>query len=146
MPLFRFRLSAASLVLLACGSEPRAEQPRIPDVARAFSNLPLPPQPAVVSQAGGPEALQLTLHSPSDMDKVTEYYRRVLSTAPWSLVSDRKNSDGSVALYAEQKGPPLWVRIWKLGDRGTMVELTGAVVDSGKPTPSQPAAAPTRRK
>jgi hypothetical protein len=133
---FRYGLSAAWLVLLGCGSEPRTEQPPPPDVSKAFANLPLPPKPELVSRTGSPDALQLTLYSPADVDQVTEYYRRVLSGEQWRLVSDRKNPDGSTVLYAEQNGPPLWVRIWRLGDRGTMVELTGAVVDSVKPKPA----------
>ena len=42
----------------------------------------------------------------------------------------------------------LWVRIRKLGDRGTMVELTGAVVakDVTKAKPAAPKAASERRK
>ena len=47
----------------------------------------------------------------------------------WRLVGDAKRPDGSVALYAEQDGPPLWVRIWPTSDSaGTMVELAGAMV------------------
>jgi hypothetical protein len=97
-------------------------------LAKAFSNLPLPRDPELVSRAGSADALQLTVHSPAGVDEVTEYYRTVLSNTPWRLMSDRKNPDGSTVLYAEHDGPPLWVRIWKLGDRGTMVELTGAVI------------------
>jgi hypothetical protein len=53
----------------------------------------------------------------------------MLSQGNWRLVSDLKNPDGSIALYAEQNGPPLWARIWKPKDRpGTMVQLTGAVL------------------
>jgi hypothetical protein len=141
MSSFRYWICGITLVMLACRSEPRSSQPTPPDAARAFPNLPLPPNPELVSRAGGSEALQLTVFSPADFDQVTEFYRSVLSGQDWRLVSDKKNSDGSVVLYAEQNGPPLWVRIWKLGDRGTMVELTGAVVDSvksksGKPTPA----------
>jgi hypothetical protein len=148
MPSFRHVLSVAGLVLLACRSEPRASQPRPPDFAKAFSNLPLPRDPEMVSRAGGADALQLTVYSPAALDEVTEFYRTVLSNPPWRLVSDSKNPDGSTLLYAEHNGPPLWVRIWKLGDRGTMVELTGAVLakDSTKAKPAAPKAASKQGK
>ena len=129
MPSFRLILCLAGLVLMACRSEPRESQPTPPDFGKAFSHLPLPREPELVSRAGSADALQLTVHSPDGVDQVTEYYRNVLSNSPWRLVSDTKNPDGSTVLYAEHEGPPLWVRIWKLGDRGTMVELTGAVVE-----------------
>jgi hypothetical protein len=131
--------------VLACGSEPKAEPPPPPpDFARAFSNLPLPANPELVSRSNSADALQLTVHSPENMERVTEFYRQTLSRPPWRLVSDRVNPDGSVVLYAEQKGPPLWVRIWKLGDRGTMVDLTGAVLDTLKTKRVGPA--PIRQK
>jgi hypothetical protein len=141
----RYALCAVWLALAACRSEPRASHPDSPDLAKAFSSLPLPPQPELVSRAGSSDALQLTVHSPADVDQVTAFYRQVLSSAHWRLVSDRKNPDGSVVLYAEQNGPPLWVRIWKLGDRGTMVELTGAVVDTLQAKHPRPAPVPKPR-
>jgi hypothetical protein len=117
---------AAVLLLLACGSEPRPPKP--PDFAKAFSHLPLPPDPEFVSRGGSEDALQITVRSPADVARVTDYYRNTLSQGNWRLVSDIKNSDGSTALYAEHDGPPLWVRIWKPTDQpGTMVQLTGAV-------------------
>jgi hypothetical protein len=124
---------AGMLFLAACGSEPRAPKP--PGLGAAFSNLPLPPQAELVSQAGSADALQLTLRTPAETERVVAYYRSILGGAHWRLVSDVKNPDGSVMLYAEQDGPPLWVRIWKEGGRpGTMVQLSGAVVakDSAK--------------
>jgi hypothetical protein len=127
MPTFRPLLSAICVVLLACGSESRTPKP--PNIDAAFSHLPLPPEPEFVSQAGSADALQITLHSTADVAKVLGYYRQVLSGENWRLVSDIKNADGSTVLYAEQEGPPLWVRIWKPNNRsGTMVQLTGAVV------------------
>jgi hypothetical protein len=146
MPSYRYWLAGITLVLLACRSEPRHSPPDPPDVTRAFSNLPLPPDPELVSRAGSADALQLTVFSPADFDRVTEFYRKVLSGEHWRLVSDKKTADGAVVLYAEQKGPPLWVRIWKLGDRGTMVELTGAVVDSVKSKPGAAASKPGPKK
>jgi hypothetical protein len=132
MPSFRYFLSAACVLLIACKSQHPAAQPKGPDFTKAFSNLPLPPDPELVSRSNGSDALQLTIHSPASMDQVTAFYRQVLSGEKWRLISDRNNPDGSTTMYAEQNGPPLWVRIWKLGDRGTMVELTGAVVDTLK--------------
>ena len=117
---------AAAVFLLACGSEPRAPKP--PEVTKAFSHLPLPPNPEFVSRGGSEDALQITIRTPADVALVTNYYRNTLSQGNWRLVSDTKSPDGSTALYAEHDGPPLWVRIWKPSDQtGTMVQLTGAV-------------------
>jgi hypothetical protein len=126
MPAFRTFWSLLTGLVLACGSESRAPKP--PDLGAAFPNLPLPPAAELISQTGGADALQLTFHTPSEEDRIVEYYRYILGTGNWRLVSDLKNPDGSVVLYAEQNGPPMWARIWKPKDRsGTMVQLTGAV-------------------
>ncbi len=126
MSLLKSWVPLACALLLACGSESRAPKP--PPFTDAFSNLPLPPNPEFVSKSGSADALQITLRTPVDQAKVTEFYRTALTRGKWRLVSDIKNRDGSTALYAEQDGPPLWVRISKLTDRpGTMVQLTGAV-------------------
>jgi hypothetical protein len=142
MPTLR-SVSLALLLLVACKSEHRTATPPGPDLAKAFPYLPLPPEPELVSKSSGTDALQLTIHSPATVEDVTEFYRQVLSRERWRLISDRTNPDGSTVMYAEQNGPPLWVRIWKLGDRGTMVELTGAVVQKNKPKEApKPAAKP----
>jgi hypothetical protein len=146
MSSFSYWVCGIMVVMLACRSEPRNSPPTLPDVTKAFSNLPLPPNPELVSKGGSTDALQLTVFSPADFNQVTDFYRKVLSGEHWRLVSDKTTADGSVVLYAEQRGPPLWVRIWRLGDRGTMVELTGAVVDSVKPKPAGSAAAPPQKK
>src|SRR3954451_11027904 len=126
MSSLKLLLCSAGLVLLACGSEPPAKKK--PRVAQAVPTLPLPPSPELVSRSGSEDALQITVRTPTDVAEVTEYYRTVLSQGKWRLVSDVKSADGSAVLYAEQQGPPLWVRIWKSGDKdGTMVQLTGAV-------------------
>jgi hypothetical protein len=140
MPSIQLILCSAGLLLLACGSEPPPKKE--PRVAQAFPTLPLPPSPELVSRSGSEDALQLTVRTPTDVAEVTEYYRSVLSQGKWRLVSDVKSPDGSAVLYAEQQGPPLWVRIWKSGDStGTMVQLTGAVASKNSP-PKKPQTAP----
>src|ERR1700694_567617 len=127
MPTFGIFWTVLAGLVLACGSESRAPKP--PELADALPNLALPPEAKLISRAGSADALQLTLQTPADVEVILNYYRSVLSTGNWRLVSDIKNPDGSVALYAEQNGPPMWVRIWKpKGQAGTMVQLTGAVV------------------
>ncbi len=131
MPPTRLYLSLVCVLLLGCGSD--SPQPKPPDTFTVFPNLPLPPNSKFVSRAGSADALQLTLFSASKADAVTDYYRNQLSGGKWRLVGDVKRPDGSVALYAEQDGPPLWVRIWPTSDSaGTMVELSGAMVGKGK--------------
>ncbi len=120
-------LCLACALLVGCGSE--SPPPKSPEVFAVFPQLPLPPDASLVSRAGSADALQLTMFSPSKTDAVMEYYRNLLSSGKWRLVGDQKRPDGSVALYAEQDGPPLWVRIWPTSDSaGTMVELSGALV------------------
>ncbi|HJR16834.1 MAG TPA: hypothetical protein VJ808_08265 [Gemmatimonadales bacterium] len=128
MPSIKSLVSAACILLLACGSE-SSSAPKPPGTFTVFPNLPLPPGAEFVSRAGSADALQLTLFSAGETAGVVDYYRGVLSKGRWRLVSDVKKPDGTVVLYAEQDGPPLWVRVWPSSDRpGTMVQLAGAVV------------------
>src|SRR5829696_1596079 len=124
----KFLFSVACVVLLACESE--ARNPKPPAFRDAFSALPLPPNPELVSRVGGEGAIQLTIRTPASDSQVTDYYRNLLSKGEWRLVSDIKGKDGVTALYAEHDGPPLWVRIWRASDRsGTLVQLTGAALE-----------------
>jgi hypothetical protein len=111
----------------------------------------MPPEARLVSRAGSADALQLTLFSSGKSEAVSEYYRDQLSKGKWRLVGDARRPDGSLALYAEREGRPLWVRIWPTSDSaGTMVELAGAVVgkgaDSVKGTQPQSKPAPKPRQ
>ena len=122
----------AVLTLLACTDEKPIE---LPEFSRVFPNLPLPPNASVVSRTGSADALQLTLMSRVKAADVEAYYRSVLTRNGWRLVNDQRQRDGGVALLAELKGQPLWVRIQSTDDSvSTIVELSGAVLpDSTKP-------------
>ena len=131
-------MSGAFALILACGSE-SSPPPKSPDTFTVFPNLPLPPGAKFVSRAGSADALQITLFSPTQATAVTDYYRDVLSKGKWRLVSDTKKPDGSVVLYAEQDGPPIWVSLWPTSDgAGTMVQLAGAVIGKDSVKAEQP--------
>lgn len=120
------------LLALAC-SEPK----KMPEIGETIPNLPLPPSAEVLSREGGDDALKLQFRSSSAPDEVASYYRAILSKAPWNLVSDNTQPDGTIALYAEQAGPPLWVTIRKAdGASGTIVDLAGAKVKPARPAPA----------
>ena len=126
---------AVSAVLLS-GCRDKAPEP--PPLSEAIPNLPLPPLATVVSRAGSEDALQITFKTPLPPDSIVAYYRGVLSSGGWSLVGDTRTADGSIALYAEQDGPPLWVTIRKdSASSGTVLSIGGAVVraraDSASP-------------
>ncbi len=124
-------LCLACALFVGCGSE--SPPPKTPEAFAVFPQLPLPPDARLVSRAGSADALQLTMFSPGKADAVTDYYRNQLSGGKWRLVGDQKRPDGSVALYAEQDGRPLWVRVWPTSDSaGTMVQLSGALVGKAK--------------
>jgi hypothetical protein len=114
----------AILALVAC----RDKAPQTPKISQVLPNLPIPPNASVVSKSGGSDALQITLISPAKVKDVEAYYRTTLSRNGWRLVNDMRDRDGSVLLFAEQNGPPLWVRIKSTDDSvATMVELAGAM-------------------
>lgn len=121
-------LLAASAVLLS-GCRDKAPEP--PPLSAAMPNLPLPPLATVVSRAGSEDALQITFRSVLPPDSMAAYYRRVLTKGNWSLVGDTKTADGSITLYAERDGPPLWVTIRKDStSAGSLLSLGGAVIRS----------------
>ena len=112
------------LALVAC----KDKGPQAPKLSQVFPNLPLPPNASVVSRSGGADALQITLMSSAKAKDVETYYRAMLSKNGWRLMNDMRDKDGSVVLFAERDGPPLWVRIKSTDDSvATMVELAGAV-------------------
>ena len=123
----RIWAAAALVVLLGCRDKP----PTPPEVTKALPNIPLPANPVIVSHGGGADVLMITVRSPEKVSDVEAYYRRVLSGPGWRLIKESTDKSGAVVLLAEQKGPPLWVRIRSTPDSaGTLVDLAGAVIDS----------------
>lgn len=117
----------ALAVLLLAGCKDKKTPP--PSVADAMPNLPLPPAATVVARSGGEDALQITFRSSYPPDSLAVYYRHVLTTGIWNLVNDDRATDGTVSLYAERDGPPLWVTIKKDPDsNGSLLTLGGAVM------------------
>ena len=130
-------MKKSSLVLLAAlavGVACTGEQPKFPQFGKVLPNLPLPPQAEVLSRSGNTDALQIVFVSALTPEQMIAFYRLVLNSGEWHLVSDTKTADGAVALYAERKGPPIWVRIRQTaGAAGSTVEVAGAVLpDSTK--------------
>jgi hypothetical protein len=134
-----------SLAAVACG---RDAEPKPPKFSEVMPNVPLPPNATFVSKSGGGDALQLTVRSPAQADVVADYYRQLFKKEGWRLVNDAKDQEGAVVFFAEQDGPPLWVRIRNADDgRGTLVDLAGARVtqkhDSAKVAAPPATAKPT---
>ena len=129
----RWLVLAAALV--ACGDK----TPRMAKFNEALPNLPLPPQPSFVGRSGGPDALQVTVRSPASPDAVADYYRAVFKTGKWKLVNEAKDAEGATVLFAQQNGPPLWVRIQAADGGGSRVELSGAILTKVDSAGAKPA-------
>lgn len=114
----------ALLMLPGCSDSPK---PQV-RITESMPNIPLPPGGQFLSREVGEEAIKLRFRTETEVDRVAGYYRHVLAQPPWDLVHDTPMKDGSIALYAEQKGgPPLWVTIRKAeGAPGSFVDLLGA--------------------
>jgi hypothetical protein len=121
--LWTLGLFACLLALGACGGD---EQPKQASVNQTMPNLPLPPNAEFLSRSGSADALQLVFQSAATPDFVAGYYRNIFSTGGWSLVSDLRQPDSTLVLYAEQSGHPMWVRIKPTGQT-SRIELMGAI-------------------
>ena len=122
--------------LAACSDK----KPKMAELNQALPNVPLPPEARFVGRSGGPDALQLTVRSPEHPDSVANYYRQVFKREPWKLVNDAKDAEGAVVLFAQQNGPPLWVRIEPAANGGgTVVELSGAILSAADSSAAKPA-------
>jgi hypothetical protein len=123
------------VALAACGDK----APSTAKFSEALPNLPLPPDASFIGRSGGPDALQVTVRTAAGPDAVAAYYRGVFKKEGWQLVNDGKDAEGAIVLFAQQKGPPLWVRI--LADpqgQGTLVELSGAVLSRSDSAGAKP--------
>jgi hypothetical protein len=121
--------------LVACGDK----APKMAQLNQALPNIPLPPEAKFVGRSGGPDALQVTVRSPVAPDAVANYYRAVFKTGNWKLVNEAKDADGATVLFAQQNGPPLWVRILPADEgSGSIVELSGAVLSKADSVPTKP--------
>ena len=122
--------------LVAC----RDKAPKMASLHEAMPYVPLPPGATFVEKNGGPDALQITLRSPAKADAVSAYYRGVLQRNGWRLVSDQTDKDGATVLFAEKKGPPLWIRVQQAEDgKGSLVQLSGAVMSTRDSAEAKPA-------
>ncbi len=127
-----------ALAVLLAGCADKA--PTVAKLSDALPNIPLPPAAQFVDRTGGPDALQVTARSPAAPDVVANYYRGVFKTGNWKLVNDAKDAEGATVLFAQQKGPPLWVRIVSAGgDGGTLIQLSGAVLHRVDSSAAKPA-------
>ena len=120
-------LALTAVLLAGC----KDKNPPSPSLSEVLPNLPLPPRGTVLSHSGGPDALQITFRSSMPADSLARYYRAILTSGVWSLVNDNRAADGTISLYAERTGPPLWVTISKdPNSAGSLLTLGGAVTKS----------------
>lgn len=113
-----------TVLLAAACSDAKPPEVKISD---ALPNIPAPPNASIVSRESGEDAVKVRFRTPFSADKTAEYYREMLSKAPYTLVSDTKTPDNGYAMYAEQPGQPsLWVQIARDGDNAATVDIAGA--------------------
>jgi hypothetical protein len=114
------------LLLLASCERPgeRVEDREL--AARALEGVLAYPRSAVVSIAAGPEAAQAAFTTPAAVEHVAAWYRETLRLNGWELKSDRRMAGGSIVLYAERGGRPLWITLQgNVGGPGTSYTLVG---------------------
>jgi hypothetical protein len=99
--------------------------------AEALKAVLVYPGSAAVSAAAGQDAAQATFTTPHAVQVVAAWYRETLKLNGWRVKGDQLMPDGSLAIYAERGGRPLWITLQRNGGGpGTTYTLVGAI-----PTP-----------
>lgn len=120
-----------ALALLAVACERGAD----PEKARALAARVLQgsityPQSSIVNISAGEDAAEVVLTTPAEVSAVAEWYRRALSLNGWELRSDQADRAGTVTMYADKGGRPLWLTLRaNTGGPGTTYTMVGAIVE-----------------
>jgi hypothetical protein len=117
-----------ALALLVGCSDRKPAPVELPDLGATLPNLLMPANAGFVSSSGSRDALSIVLRAPGQPEAVVRFYRSFLNPPVWRVISDTKDAEGAHVIYAEQNGPPLWIRVWADSvNNGTFIRLTGAV-------------------
>lgn len=125
MPLRILSCLLSIAAVAACSSQSKDEQPPIA-AAKAFTNVPLPPDGQPLGSQGGSEALQLLVSTPHAADTVLTYYRGVLAKPPYQLINESTAGDTTTFYVTSGDEQPMWIRVERLTAGGTMVRIVGA--------------------
>jgi hypothetical protein len=123
------RLPALLLVVGLCAAcdRPAAQREERDFAAKVLSGLLAYPRSSMVSVSAGQGAAQVTLSAPAPVAEVATWYRRTLRLNGWDLQNDAVMNDGSLAIFAQQGGRPLWITLKaNTGGSGTTYTLIGA--------------------
>lgn len=128
------RAAAPALAALAIAAAGCSRRP-VPDtrhvIGDALHGVMVFPHSSPLAMAAGDSAGQLTLSAPGTVQDVADWYRENLRVNRWEIESDQTNPDGTLAMYAERDGRPLWIRIQpNAGGPGVTYQLIGAVSGS----------------
>ncbi len=96
--------------------------------AEALKDVLAFPSSAVVSVSAGADAAQAAFTTPAPLAAVAGWYRVNLKLNDWVVKGDQPMPDGSIALYAERRGKPLWITLRRnAGGPGTTYTLVGTL-------------------
>ena len=125
------RLALVALAAAALWGCDRTARVSIPTVTQSLQGVLVYPRSQVVSMSSGDSVGQIALVSPDAPDSVASWFRQFLVLNSWTLQSDGRQGDGSIAMYAERATKPLWISIRQnSGGPGSSYTLTGAIVGS----------------
>lgn len=127
-----FLLAAAGCMILAACAKPDAAPEAAavvsvppPPLEVVLPNIPQPPESNPVNMESGSDATMLTFLSTLGADSIISFYREVLATSPFRLVSEQK-AEAQTIFVAEQDGPALWVTVTPVEQGGgTLVAIAG---------------------
>ncbi len=116
------------LILLASCERPGEGTADRALAAEALKDVLAFPPSAVVSVSAGADAAQAAFTTPAPLETVVGWYRVNLKLNDWVVKSDQPMPDGSIAIYAERRGKPLWITLRRnSGGPGTSYTLVGTL-------------------
>lgn len=121
------------IFLLFAVAATACNRPQPPDtrtmLRKSLHGVLVYPASTLVDVASGSDAAQVTLTTLDSASLVAGWFREALTLNGWTLESDVKSPDGSIAISASKGARPLWVTFKpNVGGPGSTYVVTGAVV------------------